>query len=282
MTDGVKKRDGAIIDLTGVSRSARELLVWGEAVDADILKTLTKLTSLEVYRIRPKDMPKVARLGELSLEGLSLRFWGAPDLAAFRPPAGLKYLTIWQSKTLVRLDGIEAAADLEELALNDNGPLESLAPLRALPKLRGLSLTGGIWTRQATGALDGLADLKALRRLQLGRIEGRGVDLAPVARLSHLESLQMWPRDFPMAELAKVAAGHPAYLKQLLDLEDYGRRDEFGLCGTCGGMRKMMFLKGRKFLWCPVCEKAGLERLLNSFLAAVEQARRELGLPEAT
>ena len=79
-----------------------------------------------------------------------------------------------------------------------------------------------------------------------------------------------------MEEVAQVAAAHPWFLAQLLDLEDYGLRDSMGLCGKCQTLRKIMPLKGRKFLWCPVCDKAGIDRLLKTFRTAVEQARQEL------
>ncbi len=275
----MKERDGAIIDLDGVGKGAKHLLIWGEAVDVDILKTLPKLESLEVYKIRPRDLPKVQRLGELRLEGLNLRFWSEPDLRGFRPPTGLKALTIWQSNKLVSLDGIESAAELEELALNDNGRLQSLAPLRSLPALTALYLSGGIWTKQETDGLEGIERLTGLRKLQLRGIDGRGVDLTPVARMASLEWLDLWARDFPMEEVAKVAAAHPFFLEQLLDLDDYPLRDSFGLCGKCGAMKKEMFLKGRKFLWCPDCDRKGLDRLLGIFADAVDQARHELGLP---
>ena len=73
--------------------------------------------------------------------------------------------------------------------------------------------------------------------------DGRGIDLTPVARLHQLEALDVWARDFPMEEVAKVAAGHPAYLKALLDLPDYPRRDRFGRCAKCDATKKQMFLK---------------------------------------
>ena len=271
----MRKRDGAIIDLTGVDRKAKDLLVWGEAVDVETLETLPRLEGLEVYKTRTRDLPKVQRLGELPLKTLSLRFWAEPDLTAFRPPPGLEALTVWQSNKLVSLEGLQAAADLETLVLNDNGKLGELGPLRALPKLSLLSITGGIWNKQQTAGLEALAGLESLRELQLRGIDGRGVDLTPVARLPNLERLDLWARDFAMEEVAKVAAAYPWFLDQLLELEDYGLRDSFGLCGKCQAMRKVMFLKGRKFLWCPSCDKKGLDRLLETFKAAVEAARAE-------
>lgn len=270
---GVKKRDGAIIDLEGVGRRSKELLVWGEAVDVDILKTLPRLETLNVYKIRSKDLPGVQRIGELSLKNLSLRFWPEPDLTVFNFPQGLETLTVWQSNKFVRLDGIQAAADLEILELNDNGRLESLEPIRALPKLHTLHLTGGIWTKQQTDGLEALAGLKTLRALHLRGIDGRGVDLTPVTQLPNLELLDLWGRDFPMEEVAKVAAAHPMFLEQLLQMVDYG-----DICKTCGGTKKLMFIRRRKAFWCPVCEKEGLDRLLAKFMNAVEQARQELRL----
>lgn len=275
----MKERDGAIIDLAGVDPKARSLLVWGEAVDVGILKALPKLEALEVYKIRTRDLPKVQALGELPLRGLGLRFWSEPDLTAFRPPPGLETLTVWQSNKLESLDGIEAAADLETLVLNDNGKLQSLEPLVVLLKLKVLSITGGIWNKQKTAGLGALAGLEALRELQLRGIDGRGVDLAPVAQIPKLEKLDLWARDFAMEEVAKVAAAYPWFLEQLLDLKDYGLRDSYGVCGKCESMRKEMFLKGRKFLWCPLCDKKGLDRLLGLFETAVEEARGQLARP---
>ncbi len=270
---GVKERDGAIIDLQGVRKRSKDLLVWGEAVDVDILKGLPKLETLHVYKIRPRDVPRIQRIGELSLKHLSLRFWPDPDLTAFNPPKGLETLTVWQSNKLVRLDGIEAATDLEILELNDNGRLESLEPIRVLPKLHTLHLTGGIWTKQQTDGLEALAGLRTLRALHLRGIDGRGVDLTPITQLPNLELLDLWGRDFPMEEVAKVAAAYPVFLERLLQMDDYG-----DTCKTCGGAKKLMFIRRRKAFWCPVCEKEGLDRLLDKFMNAVEQARQDLGL----
>lgn len=267
-------RDGALTDLEGVDLNVGDLLIWGEAVDVDRLKAMPNLSTLEIYKLRAREIPKIERLGELRLENLSLRFWPEADLTALRPPKGLKHLTVWQSNKLVSLQGIQAARDLEELALSDNGRLKTLAPLAGLPKLTGLHLTGGIWTKQETDGLEALDQLPDLRRLQLRTIDGRGVDLGPVARLPNLEWLDLWARDFPMEEVAKVAAAHRFYYDELLDLQDYGLRDSFGVCGACDSTRKQMFLKGRKFLWCPVCDKKGLDRLLAKFDAAVEAARK--------
>lgn len=270
---GEKKRDGAIIDLEGVSRRSKELLVWGEAVDVDILETLPRLQTLHVYKVRSKDLPRVQRIGELSLKHLSLRFWPQPDLTAFNFPKGLETLTIWQSNKFVRLDGIQAASDLEILELNDNGRLEGLDPIRALPKLHTLYLTGGIWTKQQTDGLEALAGLETLRALHLRGIDGRGVDLTPITQLPNLELLDLWGRDFPMEQVAKVAAAHPMFLEQLLRMDNRGDS-----CKTCGREKKLMFIRRRKAFWCPVCEKEGLDRLLDKFMSAVGQARRELGL----
>ena len=82
------------IDLKGISKRSKELLVHGEAIDIDVLKTLPKLETLEVYKIPVRHVTKLKHLDELTLENLSLRFWGMPDLTEFRPPKGLKNLTV--------------------------------------------------------------------------------------------------------------------------------------------------------------------------------------------
>jgi hypothetical protein len=70
----LEKLDGAIIDPEGVSKRSKELLVHGEAIDIDVLKTLPKLETLNVYKIPARHVPKLERLGELTLKNLSLRF----------------------------------------------------------------------------------------------------------------------------------------------------------------------------------------------------------------
>lgn len=278
MAQSPKLRDGAIIDLDGVAPSSTELLIWGEAVDIDRLLALPKLKTLNIYKLRSRELDQVARLNELSLDNLSLRFWPEPDLSSVPLPASLKHLTIWQSNKFTALDGIETASGLESLYLSDNGPLQGVKPLKALPKLTSLAISGGIWTSQKMPSLEGLADLEGLTHLHLQGIDGRHVDLTPVAQIPNLTSLDLWARDFPLAEVAKVAAAFPFFHTDLLDLEDYPLRDSYGNCGTCGSNRKQMFIKGGKFLWCPVCDQKGLERQLAKFEAAVDQARRSLGV----
>lgn len=276
MAQSPKRRDGAIIDLNGVAPSSTELLLWGAAVDIDRLLALPKLKTLNIYKLRSKELDRVKRLNELPLENLSLRFWPEPDLTAMALPASLKHLTVWQSNKFVALDGIETAGNLESLSLSDNGPLQGVKPLKALPRLTAIAISGGIWTSQKTPSLDGLADLEGLTHLHLQGIDGRHVDLSPVAQIPNLTSLDLWARDFPLAEVAKVAAAFPFFHKDLLDLDDYPLRDSYGVCDTCGSNRKQMFIKGGKFLWCPVCDQKGLERQIAKFETAVEQARHAL------
>lgn len=272
-------RDGAIADLAAADTGDADLTVWGEAIDVDALLALPKLESLEIYKLRRRDIGRIARLGDLSLRRLSLRFWPEADLTLLPFPRGLTQFTVWQSKKLVALDGIERAADLTDVTLSDNGKLRSVEPLAGLPALRGLSLSGGIWNKQELSTLDGLEKLTGLRHCQLRTVDGRNVDLAPVARLPNLESLDLWARDYPMAEVAKVAAAFPFFHEALLDLPDYPYRDGNGICSGCNATRKQMFLRGRRFLWCVTCDAKGLNTLLADFDAAVEAARPEYGRP---
>lgn len=247
-------------------------MVWGRAVDAKRLAALPRLRTLEVYHPGERDLPRLRALADLPLTALSLRRWPAPDLRALAPPEALESLTVWQSPKLVRLDGVENIRRLKLFCLNDNGPLASLEPISALARLETLVLSGGIWGKQAVDSLAGLAGNASLRKLVATGIKLKDPDLAPVAGLGKLRELDLWPRDHAMEEIAKVAAAHPFWLAKLLDLKDYPLADRIGQC-RCGRRRKEMFLKGRKFLWCPACEKKGLDKLLENFRRAAAAAR---------
>ncbi|MCV0424447.1 MAG: hypothetical protein K5905_03160 [Roseibium sp.] len=75
-------------------------------------------------------------------------------------------------------------------------------------------------------------------------VDGGSLDLAPVARLPHLESLDLHGPNFAPDELAKVAAAYPWFLNQLMKLPDYPI--DGMACKKCGNRKKELFIKGKK------------------------------------
>ena len=123
---------------------------------------------------------------------------------------------------------------------------------------------------QKLSNLDAIEGLP-IEKLTLRAVAGADVDLSPVARLKNITVLDIHGPNFAPEELAKVAAAHPWFLEQLLDLKDYPLS---GMnCKKCGGVQKEMFLRRKKFLWCPNCNQSGIDRVLDEFKGLVRQAK---------
>lgn len=225
---------------------------------------------LAIYTVRKAEIGKLQGLDRLPLETLELRWLSASDLTDVPLPPGLKNLMVWHCSKLRSLDGLQAASQLKHLALEDNAPLEDASALAALKHLTSLSIQGGFGSNQKVKNLNAIAGLP-IEQLTLRAIDGGELDLSPVAQLPKLRELDLHGPNFAPEELAKVAAAYPWFLEQLLDLEDYtlgGMR-----CKKCSGVQKQMFLRRKKFLWCPACNQAGIDRTIGGFLELVEQAK---------
>jgi len=199
----------------------------------------------------------------------------AGDLQFLAGFAALQALTVWQCPKLTRLDGIEQLTRLTHLSLNDLGAIESLAPLAALGELRALGLTGGIWTTQGLPSLATLRQLPKLERLNLISAKVVDGDLGPLCDLRHLSQLDLSPRYFEPAEIARVAAAHPFWRRQLLTLPDFDTWERAPGCKKCQSRRKILFLRRKKLLWCPRCEGIKLAALVADFERLVEEKQRE-------
>ena len=225
---------------------------------------------LAIFTVHNRELGRLEGLDQLPLTSLGLRWISAPDLRQVPLPPGLESLAIWHCSKLRSLDGIEQARGLKQLVLEDNAPLEDASALAALTSLAELSIQGGFTAQQKVTSLAGISDLP-IAKLTLRAIAGGDLDLTPVARLKKLEALDLHGPNFARQELAKVCAAHPRFYARLLDLKDYGLK---GMrCKKCGGKQKEMFLRRGKFLMCPSCDRAAIERALSGFDRLVEAAR---------
>lgn len=227
-------------------------------------------SSLSINTIRKSDIKRLAGLDKLPLVFLGLRWLSASDLTSIPLPTSIKGLRIWHSNKLKSLKGIEVASELEELDLRGNGLLEDATALRTLLNLRTLSIEGDQASQQKVATLEFLEGLP-IRHLSLQAVDGAALDLGPVARLAALETLELSGLNFQAPELAKVAAAHPWFYEQLMDLPDCkinGMR-----CKKCSGPQKELFLRSKKSLWCPVCSETSLKKVLDSFSDLVAAAQ---------
>ncbi len=261
--------------LAGVARGLTQLWIDGTAKDFAALREFEALATLQVYRLPRRHVPVLAGCRLPRLTTLSVRHADAGDLGFLSGFVTLETLTVWQCPKLTGLDGIERLTRLTTLALSDLGVIESLAPLAALTELRSLALAGGVWTTQGLPSLAPLRTLARLERLSLVAAKAIDGDLGPLCDLPRLTHLDLSPRNFEPAEIARVAAAHPFWRRQLLDLDDFDQWAGTAGCKKCGSHRKVLFLRRKKLLWCPRCEGAKLATLVADFERLVEEKRRE-------
>ncbi len=261
--------------LAGVDRGLTQLWIDGTAKDFAALGEFAALKELQVYRLPRRHVPVLAGCRLPRLTSLSVRHADTGDLQFLAGFATLENLMVWQCPKLTRFDGIERLTRLRALALNDLGAIESLEPLAVLTQLEALGLTGGVWTTQGLPSLQPLRALTKLERLNLVAAKVIDGDLGPLCDLKHLSQLELSPRDFEPAELARVAAAHPFWRRWLLDLSDFDEWAGAPGCKKCGTHRKVLFLRRKKLLWCPRCEGEKLAALVADFERLVEEKRRE-------
>ena len=265
-----------LTSLAGVDRGLAKLWVDGTAKDLAALGEFEALADLRVYRLPRRHVPALAGLRLPALATLSLRHIDADDLQFLAKfAATLRTLTVWQSPKIKRLDGVERLSRLTSLYFNDLGAIESLAPIAALTGLKVLALTGGIEKDQALPTLAPLRALSKLEELHLTSSKVADGDLAPLTGLKHLAKLELSPRYFEPDEIARVAAAHPFFLRQLLALPDFDTWNGAPGCKTCRGRRKILFLRRKKLLWCPKCEGAKLASNVAAFERLVEEKKKE-------
>ncbi len=265
--------------LAGVDRGLTALWVDGTAKDFATLREFEVLTLLQVYRLPRRHVSVLAGLRLPRLTTLSVRHADAGDLQFLAGFTTLETLTVWQCPKLTRLDGIEQLTRLTTLSFNDLGAIESLAPLAALTGLRNLALTGGVWTTQGLPSLAPLRALTGLERLNIMSAKVFEGDLSPLADLPRLSHLDLSPRYFEHVEIARLAAAHPLWLRELLALPDFDTWNGAPGCKKCKSRRKILFLRRKKLLWCPRCEGAKLAAHIEEFERLVEEKRREHEAP---
>ncbi len=247
-----------------------------EGAKLDIAK-LGAVTELCINTVRKADLKNLVGLHQLPLEHLELRWLSAPDLRDMPFPPSLISLRIWHSSKLKSLDGIGELPNLKTLELRENGQPLDISAISQLENLEELSIEGGYGAGQRIVSLFPLQNMK-ITTLVLSAIDGKELDLEPVARMSSLRTADIAPLNFEHVELAKVAAAKPWFFEALMDLET--AKDGFAKrCAKCGDRKKMLFLRKKKWLWCEVCESKGLQRNLDYFrdlVAAAAETERSV------
>ena len=266
-----------LTSLAGIDRGVKTLWVDGTAKDLAALREFGALADLKIYRLPRRNVPVLAECRLPRLTTLSVRHADVDDLHFLAKFATLETLTVWQCPKFKRLDGVERLSRLTSLYFNDLGAIASLAPLKALTGLRILALTGGVEKIQTLPSLAPLRALSELEQLHLTQAKVIDDDLGPLADLKCLNKLDLSPRYFDPAELARVAVAHPFFLRDLLTLPDFDAWAGTRGCKKCGSGRKVLFLRRKKLLWCSRCEGTKLASHVAEFERLVEEKRERAG-----
>ncbi len=246
-----------------------KLRIEGENLDVQtLLKEQPNLKHLQLYTVRKAEFKRLDGLDQLPLESLELRWYSGPDLTHVPLPKTLKHFHVWHCGKLRSLDGLEAAPQLEELIYDDNCRLDNTDALSSLTQLKRLQLSGSRGSsNHKISSIEAISNLP-IEALAMFAIDGKELDLTPITRLKKLKTLDLNGLDFAPTELAKVAAAFPWFFEQLLDLEDM---DISGFaCKKCNGTQKKLFLQRKKWLWCPSCNQAGIDKALDEFRELVD------------
>lgn len=240
-----------------------------EAARLEIDK-LGSVTDLYVHTIRKSELKKLVGLDQLNLNSLTIRWLSSPDLSVVPLPNCLVSLSLWHSSKLKSLKGVEQANNLKELYLRENGNPLDIAEVANLQKLEILIINGGYGNGQQLMDLSPLEGLP-IEEITFINVKGEGLDFGPIARLPKLKKLMLPELLTPTEELAKVAAAHPWYFEQLMDLEQ-AEASFASRCKKCDALPHKLFLKGKKWLWCKNCQGDKIEEHLNAFRALVKNA----------
>lgn len=229
--------------------------------DWERLRAIADVSDLNLVNLAPDDVPGLVSLGFARLRSLSLRHLRTSDLKLCKAFPRLECLEIWQSETVISIEGISALQQIRWLCLSELGLLPSLEPLSALNSIEELFLSGGIWKDQRLlGDFSPLAALQNLRLLSITNVRGP-TDLTPLLGFSQLEELGFATALFPVHEVARLAARYPFWARKRPWLRPLNYLEG---CSGCGGERKILLLQRKKRIWCERCETERLGRILET------------------
>lgn len=240
--------------------------------DWELVRNHRKAESLQFRNLKLDQVERLSEIGFPHLRALSLRFLRAPDLQILQWFPSVRRLQVWQSNKVISLSGLEHLPDLNWLMLSELGTLPTLEPLRNCAKLEWLALTGGIRKWQLLeGNYTPVAALRQLRGLLLGGVRGPS-DLGPLLDFPDLEYLSLPPALFPVEEIARLAARYHCYAAARYWLLEF--KDDTQGCPRCGTKRVFLFLQRKRRTWCPNCDAARLQRIIEEFEELIERYRQ--------
>jgi hypothetical protein len=265
--------------LADVPGHATSLHVDARAKDLERLTDLQDLETLQIHGVGPRELAIIGRVTSIRL--LSIGGIRATNLDALAGLKHLEHLNCTDSATLTSLGALSGLRRLRTLGLEHLRKLNYLKQAQRLTQLRGLAVSGSMWTHARVASFAPLASLRNLRSLHLTGVRVADGSLLPLTALGNLRVLTLsnW---FRTEEFAALAAAFP-------DLEDRGYQSmwwvpprpanawDYDACKRCkASTRGMTIGKPTRHL-CPRCDSASIAKFATRWDALVSAARREQG-----
>jgi len=193
-------------DLAALDRPPSRLAILGQTLNIDRLAAFPPVEALWLGDVNERQFKAVLPLIDplyLHLDGLRVA-----DLSPLAGLSRLQALEIRWNTKVSDLAFLEALAGLRLLCLSHCPKLRDLSAIAALRELRILELSGGMWSTLKPDTLAPLAALRNLQGLCLKSIRVGDRSLAPVARLTQLQELEL-SNQFPTEEYARLSVALP-------------------------------------------------------------------------
>jgi hypothetical protein len=250
-------------DLAAVEGAPRRLAILGKTRHLQRLAELPGLEALWIGEVNEAQFQKIVPL----IDPLYLNIHGM-RVADLTPLAGLTRLQgleiTWNTK-VADIAFVERLAALRLFALSHCPKVRDIGPVGSLQNLEVLDLSGGMWSTFCPRTLAPLRHLRKLRGLSLKTIRVEDQSLAPVAELKQLEYLEL-SNQFPTEEFARLSVALPHL--------DCAQLEPYVELGSDRARTRVMVTGKRKPLLTLPEDQAKLTRYVERFRELQETFRR--------
>jgi hypothetical protein len=193
-------------DLADLKEPPERLTIRGKTQNLGRLAEFPPLEALWVDNVNQRQFDEILGLIDpvyLLFDGLKVA-----DLSPLGKLSRLKALEIRWNTKVTDISFLKELKELRLLCLSDCCKVHDIGPVAALQDLEILDLSGGMWSTFKPDTLAPLGALRKLRGLSLKAIRVGDESLAPVAELGTLTEIEL-SNQFPAQEYARLSVAFP-------------------------------------------------------------------------
>jgi len=193
-------------DLAELNKPPARLSINGKTRNLDLLAKFPPVEAVWVNDVNQRQFGDILPL--LNPAYLIFNGMRVADLSPLGELTGLQALEIHWNTKVEDLSFLAKLTKLRLLALIHCSKIHDLAPIRELTNLEILDLGGGMWSTFRPETLAPLRNLKNLRGLSLKNIRVGDESLEPVTALKQLREIEL-SNQFPAEEYARLSVAFP-------------------------------------------------------------------------